>query len=93
MNQETLFDTPARARHRARRTTAARLDWPCPSSDGTIEPGPACSVCGSLEHWQDGLGRRRCGVCEADALARARRLAETAARLRIIPAFGVSRVA
>jgi len=47
-----------------------------------IEPGPACPRCGSLEQWQDLLGRQRCGVCEADALGKAIKLAERAARLR-----------
>jgi hypothetical protein len=45
-------------------------------------PGPACLVCGSLESWQDLLGRQRCGVCEADTLGKALKLAELAARLR-----------
>jgi hypothetical protein len=45
-------------------------------------PGPACAACGSLSQWQDILGRRRCGVCEAEALDTALRLAERAARLR-----------
>jgi hypothetical protein len=47
-----------------------------------MEPGTACPKCGSLEQWQDLLGRQRCGVCEADALGRALKLAERAARLR-----------
>jgi hypothetical protein len=57
------------------------VDSSCPWDEAT-EPGPACPVCGSLESWQDALGRERCGVCEADALAKALQLAERAARLR-----------
>ena len=51
-------------------------------SDEATEPGTACPRCGSLEQWQDALGRQRCGRCEADTLGRALKLAERAARLR-----------
>jgi hypothetical protein len=47
-----------------------------------VDPPPACQQCGSLESWQDLLGRQWCGVCEVDALGRALQLAERAARLR-----------
>ena len=50
--------------------------------DEATEPGAGCPVCGSLESWQDALGRERCGVCEADALDRALELADKAAWLR-----------
>ena len=50
--------------------------------DETTEPGTGCPVCGSLESWEDALGRTRCGVCEADTLNKALRLVERAARLR-----------
>jgi hypothetical protein len=46
------------------------------------EPGPGCTVCGSLEQWQDALGRQRCGVCERVALNKGLQLAQRAARLR-----------
>jgi hypothetical protein len=61
-------------------TLAADNDSSCPWA--TTDPGPGCPVCGSLEQWQDLLGRQRCGRCEVDALARAIKLAERAARLR-----------
>ena len=35
-------------------------------------PGPGCPVCGSLEQWQDALGRQRCGRCEAAPSTRRR---------------------
>ena len=44
-------------------------------------PGPGCPVCGSLEQWQDALGRQRCGRCEAGALDKALKLADKAGRL------------
>jgi ribosomal protein S27AE len=64
------------------------MGWQAPdlpeamSFDDLDLPGPACPRCGSLVQWQDLLGRQRCGVCEADALGRALKLAERAARLR-----------
>ena len=70
--QRTLFDAPG----------AVGQDRPCPAWEKSIEPGPGCRVCGSLEEWIDGLGRTRCGACDADVLANARRLMETAAQLR-----------
>jgi hypothetical protein len=45
-------------------------------------PGPACAVCGSLESWQNLLGRERCGSCDRDGLDKALRLADKAAQLR-----------
>jgi membrane-associated PAP2 superfamily phosphatase len=61
-------------------TLAADDGSSCPWE--AMEPGPGCPVCGSLEQWQDGRGCRRCGVCEADALDKALKLVERAARLR-----------
>jgi hypothetical protein len=52
-------------------------DW-----DALPEPGPACPRCGSLDFSVDLLGGRHCGRCEAQRLARSRRLAEKAERLR-----------
>jgi hypothetical protein len=45
-------------------------------------PGPACPRCKSLESWTDGLGRQRCGACEANTLHKGLQLAERAAWLR-----------
>jgi hypothetical protein len=45
-------------------------------------PGPPCAVCGSLEQWQDLLGRKRCGVCDADVLHKSLQLVNRATRLR-----------
>jgi hypothetical protein len=65
-----------------------RMGWESPDLPEAVPfdaldlPGPGCPKCGSLEQWQDLLGRQRCGVCEADALGRALKLAERAARLR-----------
>ena len=50
--------------------------------DSLPEPGPPCPICGSLELWQDGLGRRRCGNCEAETLGRSLRLVKRATQLR-----------
>lgn len=72
MTQQTFFDQRA----------TSRPDGPCLAWEKSIEPGPGCSVCGSLEEWQDAIGRLRCGACEADVLGKARRFAETAAQLR-----------
>jgi hypothetical protein len=64
-----------------------RMGWQAPDLPEAVPfdaldlPGPGCPKCGSLEQWQDLLGRQRCGVCEADALGRALNLAERAARL------------
>jgi hypothetical protein len=64
-----------------------RMGWESPDLPEAVPfdaldlPGPGCPKCGSLEQWQDLLGRQRCGVCEADALGRALNLAERAARL------------
>jgi hypothetical protein len=35
-----------------------------------------------MEEWQDMLGGRHCGICEADALDKALQLTDKAARLR-----------
>jgi ribosomal protein S27AE len=65
-----------------------RMGWEAPDLPEAVPldalplPGPACPRCGSLEQWQDALGRQRCGRCEADALGKAMKLAERAARLR-----------
>ena len=65
-----------------------RLGWQAPDLPEVIPfddlplPGPPCPKCGSLEQWQDALGRTRCGVCEADTLHKALRLVKRAARLR-----------
>jgi hypothetical protein len=65
-----------------------RTGWETPDLPEAVDvedlplPGPGCPVCGSLEQWQDALGRQRCGGCEADALGRALKLVERAARLR-----------
>ena len=65
-----------------------RMGWQAPGLPEAVPfdalplPGPACPVCGSLERWQDLLGRQRCGVCEAETLDKAMELAERAARLR-----------
>ncbi len=56
-----------------------------PAGDGwesAIEPPPPCPKCGSLELWQDLLGRWHCQHCEATKFQRGLRLAERAARLR-----------
>jgi len=53
-----------------------------PDFDSLSLPGDPCPRCGSLEEWADLLGGRHCGVCEADALGKALRLAELAAWLR-----------
>jgi ferredoxin len=56
--------------------------WARGDFDSLPPPGPACPTCGSLEEWQDALGRQRCGVCERAALDKAIQLTELAARLR-----------
>ncbi len=65
-----------------------RMGWQAPDLPEVIrfddlpEPGPACAVCGSLESWQDAIGRQRCGRCDAGILDKARELADMAKRLR-----------
>jgi len=51
-------------------------------SEDVIEPGEPCPHCGSLEKWWDLDGGEHCQRCEGDKLARGRRFAEKAARLR-----------
>jgi hypothetical protein len=51
--------------------------------DHLAQPGEPCPRCGSLEMWDDTLGRRRCGECERATLDRAIRWADRAARLRL----------
>jgi len=75
MTQQTLFDAPA--------TACPRRPW-LPLGESTSPATAAkCQVCGSMEEWRDALGRVRCGVCEAETLAKARRMAERAAQLRL----------
>jgi hypothetical protein len=68
--------------------THGRMGWEAPSLPETVpldalpRPAPTCPVCGSLESWEDALGRQRCGVCEAATLGRALKLADKAAELR-----------
>jgi hypothetical protein len=38
--------------------------WAWCDFDALPLPGAGCPVCGSLESWQDALGRQRCGVCD-----------------------------
>ena len=65
-----------------------RMGWQAPGLPEAVPfdaldlSDPACPVCGSLERWQDLLGRQRCGVCEVDTLDKALQLANKAARLR-----------
>jgi hypothetical protein len=65
-----------------------RMGWEAPDLPEAVPldalplPGLACPRCGSLESWQDALGRQRCGHCEGDTLGRALKLAERATRLR-----------
>ena len=65
-----------------------RMGWKAPDLpevmpfDDLPLPGPPCPKCGSLEQWQDGLGRERCGNCEREILDKALELAEHAAWLR-----------
>jgi hypothetical protein len=54
---------------------------PCPRNE-SVEPGPGCPVCDSLETWQDAVGRQRCGICERRILDKGLELAERAIRLR-----------
>lgn len=70
--QQTLFDVAARGRRVRRRGAAAP----------PIVPGSPCPKCRSLERWQDAIGRERCGVCEAEVLNNARRLAQAAISLQ-----------
>jgi len=72
MMQQTLFDGRA----------TGGPSRPFVALGESVKPGTGCPACGSLEEWQDALGRVRCGVCEADVLAKALRLAEKAATLR-----------
>ncbi len=50
----------------------ARCDF-----DAQPEPGAGCPVCGSLESWQDLLGRERCGRCESDTLEKSAEISRT----------------
>ena len=65
-----------------------RMGWQAPDLpevmpfDDLPLPGPPCPECGSLEQWQDALGRERCGNCEREILDKALELAERAAWLR-----------
>jgi hypothetical protein len=54
-----------------------------PDFESLPQPGRPCPRCGSLESWQNALGRQRCSVCGRAALEKALRLAEKAAELRI----------
>lgn len=53
-----------------------------PDFESLPPPGDPCPRCGSLEAWENILGRRRCGVCERDILEKAIGLTIRAARLR-----------
>jgi TubC N-terminal docking domain len=55
------------------------LEWIEPDDDVCV---PHCPTCGSSELWETLAGTWRCQHCDAAALARSRKLAERAARLR-----------
>jgi len=52
------------------------------SWEDAIDPPDPCPKCGSLAAWQDCLGGWHCQRCDADTLARSRRLAERALGIR-----------
>ena len=83
--QSRPVQNPVQLAHKTAQSTPTWPKWSGRGPSCPRRPGGKwwrCPRCGSLEQWQDTLGRQRCGVCEGDTFGKALKLAERAARLR-----------